>query len=109
MPAVAPFVLHPRFVFAMHGAVSLLLRQWRLAPQLPSDARMLGTTSRARGNRSALGGERLLTVAFDHDALGAPSVNRTHLHSLDLVVRFDTLDNLAHRRRSPSPPAPFHI
>src|SRR5918998_2804007 len=108
MPAVVPFVLHPRFVFPTHhGAVSLLLGQW-LACQLPSDpCRMLSTASRARGNRSALGGERLLAVAFDHDALGAPDVNRTHLHCLDLVVRFDTLDNMCHRCRFPSPPGPF--
>src|SRR5918994_4860471 len=104
MPAVVPFFLQPRFVLPTHRAVSLLLRQW-LAPQPPSDPRMLGTASRARGSHSNLGGERLLAVALDHDALGAPSVNRTHLHCLHLVVRFDTLDNLRHRRRrSPSPP-----
>src|ERR687894_2686272 len=108
MPAVVPFVLHPRFVFPTYGAVSLLLRQWLLASQLPMrDPCMVGTASRARGNRSALGGERLLAVAFDHDAFGTPCVNRTHLHLLHLVVRFDTLDNLRHRRRSPSPPGSF--
>src|SRR5918997_9012 len=108
MPAVVPFVRHPRFVFPTHGAVSLLLRQW-FALQLPSaPRRMLGTASRTRGNPSALGGERLLAVAFDHDALGAPDVNRTRLYLLHLVVRFDMLDNLRHHRsRSPSPPTPF--
>src|SRR5919112_5653604 len=107
MPAVAPIVLHPRFVFPTRGAVSLLLRQWLLVPQLPSEPRMLSTASGAKSSLSALGAKRLPAVAFNRDALGAPPVDRTHLHFLHLVVRFDALNNLRHCRRSPSPPGPF--
>src|SRR3954469_16361108 len=106
MPAVVFFVLHPHFVLPSHGAVSLIFRQW-LALLLPSDPYMLGIASRARGNHIALDGKRLLAIAFDYYALGASDVDRTHLHFLHLVVPFDTLDNLCHRRRSPSPPTPF--
>src|SRR4051794_25411005 len=106
MPAVAPLVLHPRFVLPTHWAVSLLLRQW-LALLLPSAPPMLGPTFRARSILSTLDAKRLPTVAFNHDALGAPPVECAHLHFLNLVVRFDTLNNLRHRCRFPSPPGPF--
>src|SRR4051812_32288913 len=107
MPAVAPLVLHPRFVLPTHWAVSLLLRQW-LALQLPSELRMLGIASWARSSLiSALGAKLLPAVAFNHDALRTPPVDCTHLHFLHLVVRFEALNNLRHRCRSPSPPGPF--
>src|SRR5918995_4158929 len=109
MPAVAPLVLHPRFVFPTRGAVSLLLGQW-LADQPLSTHPMLGTTSRARSNllSSTLDGKRLSAVAFNYDALGAPPVECAHLHCLYLVVRFDMLNNLRHRLAGPFlPPAPF--
>src|SRR5215208_8459280 len=107
MPAVAPLLLQPRFVFPTRVAVSLLLAQ-NLAGQPPSHCSiMLGTTSRARSNLSStLDGKRLPAVAFNYDALGAPPVEGAHLHSLYLVVRFDVLNNLRHRLAGPFlPPA----
>src|SRR5215218_5113194 len=108
MPAVAPLVLHPRFVFPTREAVSPLLGQ-KLTGQPPSAPPMLGTTSRARSNLlSTLEGKRLPAVAFNYDALGAPPVEGAHLHSLHLVVRLDMLNNLRHRLAGPFlPPAPF--
>src|SRR5215211_1083638 len=108
MLAVAPLVLHPRFVFPTREAVSPLLGQ-KLTGQPPSAPPMLGTTSRARSNLlSTLDGKRLPAVAFNYDALGAPPVEGAHLHSLHLVVRFDMLNNLRHRLAGPFlPPAPF--
>src|SRR5215210_4978819 len=106
MPAVAPLVLHPRFVFPTREAVSPLLGQ-KLTGQPPSAPPMLGTTSRARSNLlSTLEGKRVPAVAFKYDALGAPPVERAHLHCLYLVVRFDMLNNLRHRLAGPFlPPA----
>src|SRR5215218_3797020 len=106
MPAVAPLVLHPRFVFPTREAVSPLLGQ-KLTGQPPSAPPMLGTTSRARSNLlSTLEGKRLPAVAFNYDALGAPPVEGAHLHSLHLVVRFDALNNLRHHLAGPFlPPA----
>src|SRR5215216_6163830 len=107
MPPLALSVLYPRFVFPTRGAVSLLLAQ-NLAGQPPShSSTMVYTTSRARSILSStLDGKRLPTVAFNHDALGAPPVEGAHLHSLYLVVRFDVLNNLRHRLAGPFlPPA----
>src|SRR5919112_6710566 len=96
MPAVAPLVLYPHFVFPTRGVVSFLLAQWLASEPLSAPlCSMLGTTSRARSNLlSSLDGERLPAVAFNHDALGAPPVERAHLHFLNLVARFDILDYL---------------
>src|SRR5919107_524220 len=107
MPAVAPRLLHPHFVFPTRGVVSLLLGQ-KLVGQPPSALPMLGTTSRARSNLSTLDGKRLPAVAFNHDAFGAPPIECAHLHCLYLVVRFDMLNNLRHPLAGPFlPPAPF--
>src|SRR5215212_10874382 len=107
MPALAPRLLHPRLVLPTRGTVSFLLGQW-LAPQPPSDPSMLGTTSRARSDLCTLDGKRVPAVAFKYDALGAPPVERAHLHCLYLVVRFDMLNNLRHRLAGPFlPPAPL--
>src|SRR5215208_4750592 len=94
MPALAPLLLYPHFVFPTRGVVSLLA-QW-LGSQPPSDPPMLGITSRARSSLSTLDGKRLPAVAFNHDALGAPHIDRAHLHFLNLVARFDILDYLCH-------------
>src|SRR5215213_10555350 len=94
MPAVAPRFLYPRSVFPTREAVSLLLGQW-LSGQPPThSSTMVGTTSRARSILSTLDGKRLPAVAFNHDALGAPPIDRAHLHFLNLVARFDILDYL---------------
>src|SRR5215210_4731305 len=102
MPPLALSVLYARFVFPTRGAVSLLLRQ-NLAGQPPSHSfTMVGTTSRARSILSTLDAKRLPAVAFNHDALGAPPVDRAELHFLNLVARFDMLDHLCQ-----CPPFPF--
>src|SRR5215208_8488855 len=94
MPAVAPHFLHPRSVFPTREAVSLLLGQWLTGQPPTHSSTMVGTTSRAPSILSTLDAKRLPAVAFNHDALGAPSVDRAELHFLNLVARFDLLDHL---------------
>src|SRR5829696_2111152 len=95
MLALAPRFLHPHSVFPTREAVSLLLGQWLTGQPLPThSSTMVGTTSRARSILSTLDAKRLPAVAFNHDALGAPSVERAELHFLNLVARFDLLDYL---------------
>ena len=90
---MAPRFLHPRSVFPTREAVSLLLGQWLTGQPLPThSSTMVGTTSRARSILSTLDAKRLPAVAFNYDALGAPSVDRAELHFLNLVARFDLLD-----------------
>src|SRR5215216_7786819 len=102
MPAVAPRFLYPRSVFPAREAVSLLLGQ-NLAGQPPThSSTMVGTTSRARSILSTRDGKRLPAVAFNHDPVRAPSVDRAELHFLNLVARFDLLDHLRQ-----CPPFPF--
>src|SRR5215216_801623 len=102
MPAVAPRFLHPHSVFPTREAVRLLLGQWLAGQPRTHSSTMVGTTSRAPSILSTLEGKRLPAVAFNHDALGAPPVDRAELHFLNLVARFDMLDHLCQ-----CPPFPF--
>src|SRR5919112_4569363 len=99
---MAPLLLYPRFVLATREAVSLLLGQWLEGQPPTHSSTIVGTTSRARSILSTLDGKRLLAVAFNHDALGAPPVDLAELHFLNLVARFDILDYLCQY-----PPFPF--
>src|SRR5829696_7618248 len=102
MPPLAPRFLYPHFVFLTSEAVSLLLGQWLAGPPPTHSSTMVGTASRARSILSTLDAKRLPAVAFNHDVLGAPPVDRAELHFLNLVARFDLLDHLCQ-----CPPFPF--
>src|ERR671920_2533805 len=91
---MAPLLLYPPFVVPTREAVSLLLGQWLEGQPPTHSSTIVGTTSRARSILSTLDGKRLQAVAFNYDALGAPSVDRAELHFLNLVACFDLLDHL---------------
>src|SRR5215212_667265 len=94
MLAVAPRFLYPHSVFPAREAVSLLLGQWLTGQPPTHSSTMVGTTSRARSILSTFDGKRLPAVAFNHDPVRAPSVDRAELHFLNLIARFDLLDHL---------------
>src|SRR5918995_1537325 len=85
-------------------------RNTSLSPHSPSSVIRPEEVTKRSGAGTPRSGEgcSLTALAFNYDALGAPSVECVHLHSLHLVARFDTLNNLRHRLAGPLlPPAPF--
>src|ERR671916_509527 len=55
----------------------------------------------AAGGSEGAEGRFLTAGAFDQDVRGAPPVDLTHLHVLNLVVRLEALDDLRRLRHWP--------
>jgi hypothetical protein len=67
------------------------------------DVRVIRPTLATDRHCRSAKGYSLPTVTFDYGALRAPPVDLAELHVLNLVVRFDTLDDLRHLSPSLSP------